>query len=222
MLLKCNYCDPVITKEMKAQGIKGKKSINTDTDEYIKDEKNKYYHTDCYVQHLIIRKHMNETEAIEKMEFQLIKVKQDLKELQDKDKFYKWIMKYYDTSLPSYFCMKITDIINGTYEKVNEPIPYTVLLDIYEKMSIYLNKNAFRKTFKNIGQRMNYDLAVVLGHYGDYKNYIEKQKLEKEKVVMVKETLQDQKKISQVIKNKENNNDNQSFNLSDVINDMLL
>lgn len=221
MLLKCNYCDPTLTKEMKVQGYKGKKSINTETDEYVKDEKNKYYHINCYIQHLIKRKHMDESEAIATMEIQLAKVKQDLKELQEKDRFYKWIMKYYDTSLPSYYCTKVTEIISGTYEKVNEPIPYNILLDIYEKMAIYLNKNASRKMFKNIGQRMNYDLAVVLGRYGDYKNYIEKQKLEKEKTIIVKETLQDQKKISQIIKNKEENN-NQSFNLSDVINDMLL
>jgi hypothetical protein len=221
MFLKCNYCDLTLTKEMKSQGFKVKKSINTETDEYVKDEKNKYYHTQCYVQHLIQRKRMNENDAKITMEIQLAKVKQDLKELQEKDRFYKWIMKYYDTSLPSYYCTKITEIISGTYEKVNEPIPYIILLDIYEKMSIYLNKNASRKTFKNIGQRMNYDLAVVLGRYGDYKNYIERQKLEQEKTVIVKETLKEQKKMDRILKNKEEN-DNQSFNLSDVINDMLL
>jgi hypothetical protein len=221
MLLKCNYCDPTLTKEMKNKGFKGTKSINTDIDHYIRDEKNKYYHSECYVKHLIKRKKMDENEARDMLEIQTIKFKEELKKQIDKDKFYRWIMSYYDAPLPSYFCMKINEIINGTYEKTNEPIPYITLLDIYDKMGIYLNKNAANKNFKNTGQRMNYDLAVVLGKFGDYKKYIDKQKYEVEKAIMVKETLQDQKKITHVIKNKENKS-NEEFNLSDVLDDMLL
>ncbi|MED3562392.1 hypothetical protein [Bacillus xiapuensis] len=221
MLLKCNFCDPVLTKEMRLNGLKNSKSINTETDQYVKDEKNKYYHVECYVQHLMKRKKMGEMEARDKLNVQLEKVQKELKEMEDKDRFYKWIMNFYDTALPAYFCTKISEIISGQYEKVNEPIPYTTLLDIYEMMATFLNKNAFNKSFKNKGQRMNYDLAVVLGKYGDYKSYKERMKNEQDKVEITKEALDDQNKINHVLK-KKNEQDDEGFNLSDVLEDILL
>jgi hypothetical protein len=221
LLLKCNYCDPTITKIMREQGLKSTKSINPEFDEYVKDEKNKYYHVECYVQHLIKRKKIGEEEAREKLKIQLELVKVELKQMEDKDKFYKWIMNFYDSSLPAYYCTKITEIVNGQYEKVNEAISYEVLFDIYDKMANYLRKNAFKKNFQNIGQRMNYDLAIIIGKYGDYKKYIEKQKLEQETTNATNSTLQDQTKVNHVLKKKEVT-ENEDFNLSDVLDELLL
>jgi hypothetical protein len=221
LLLKCNYCDPTITKIMREQGLKSTKSINPEFDEYVKDEKNKYYHVECYVQHLIKRKKIGEEEAREKLKIQLELVKVELKQMEDKDKFYKWIMNFYDSSLPAYYCTKITEIVNGQYEKVNEAISYEVLFDIYDKMANYLRKNAFKKNFQNIGQRMNYDLAIIIGKYGDYKKYIEKQKLEQETTNATNSTIQDQTKVNHVLKKKEVT-ENEDFNLSDVLDELLL
>jgi hypothetical protein len=221
LLLKCNYCDPTITKIMREQGLKSTKSINPEFDEYVKDEKNKYYHVECYVQHLIKRKKIGEEEAREKLKIQLELVKVELKQMEDKDKFYKWIMNFYDSSLPAYYCTKITEIVNGQYEKVNEAISYEVLFDIYDKMANYLRKNAFKKNFQNIGQRMNYDLAIIIGKYGDYKKYIEKQKLEQETTNATNSTLKDQTKVNHVLKKKEVT-ENEDFNLSDVLDELLL
>jgi hypothetical protein len=221
LLLKCNYCDPTITKDMREQGLKPTKSINSEVDGYVKDEKNKYYHVECYVQHLMKRKKMGEEEAREKLKIQMDLVKAELKEMEEKDKFYKWIMNFYDSSLPAYYCTKITEIINGQYEKVNEAIPYGTLLDIYEKLANFLRKNAFKKDFKNTGQRMNYDLAVVIGKYGDYKKYIEKQKIEQETAKATSDTLEDQTKVNHVLKKKEKA-ENEDFHLSDVLDELLL
>ncbi|MEH7116097.1 hypothetical protein V7128_01560 [Neobacillus vireti] len=221
MLLKCNYCDPTITKDMREQGLKPTKSINSEIDEYVKDEKNKYYHVECYVQHLIKRKKMGEEEARDKLRIQLELVKAELKEMENKDKFYKWIMNFYDSSLPAYYCTKITEIINGQYEKVNEAIPYEILLDIYDKLANFLRKNAAKKNFKNTGQRMNYDLAVVIGKYGDYKKYIEKQKIEQETSQATNSTLQEQVKVNHMLKKKEEEED-KDFHLSDVLDDLML
>jgi hypothetical protein len=206
---------------MREQGLKSTKSINPEFDEYVKDEKNKYYHVECYVQHLIKRKKIGEEEAREKLKIQLELVKVELKQMEDKDKFYKWIMNFYDSSLPAYYCTKITEIVNGQYEKVNEAISYEELFDIYDKMANYLRKNAFKKNFQNIGQRMNYDLSIIIGKYGDYKKYIEKQKLEQETTNATNSTLKDQTKVNHVLKKKEVT-ENEDFNLSDVLDELLL
>lgn len=205
---------------MKEEGIKPTKSINTEVDEFVKDDKGKYYHSNCYLKHLIKRKKISTEEAKNNLEVQKKIIEAELKEMKDKDRFYSWIKSFYESALPAYFCTKINEIIKGTHEKVNEPIPYHVLLDIYEKMEKYLRKNAVNKNFKNTGQRMNYDLAVVIGNYGDYKKYIEKQKIEIEKAKMATVTISDQKKIDTVIKKKESKDE--EFNLSDALDDLLL
>lgn len=220
MQLKCNYCDPTVTKKMKEEGIKPTKSINTEIDEFVKDDKGKYYHSNCYLQHLIKSKKLNTEEAKNNLEIQKKIIEAELKEMKDKDRFYSWIKSYYESSLPAYFCTKINEIVKGVHEKVNEPIPYYILLDIYEKMEKYLRKKAANINFKNTGQRMNYDLAVVIGNYGDYKKYIEKQKIELEKAKMATVTISDQKKIDIVIKKKESKDE--EFNLSDALDDLLL
>jgi hypothetical protein len=220
LLLKCNFCDPTVTKKMKEEGIKPTKSIDTEADDYVKDDKSKYYHAGCYVQHLIKRKKFSEEDALIKLRIQRDLVQEELKELREKSSFYDWIKQFYDSPLPAYYCTKVSEIVKGVHEKVNEPIPYNILQDIYQKMATYLRKNAAYKNFNNIGQRMNYDLAVVLGNYGDYKNYLAKQKIEKENTKQATTSIEDQKKISKVIRKKEEKSED--FSLSDVLDDLLL
>lgn len=219
MFLKCNYCDPTITKKMREQGIKPIKSIDTEKDEFVKDEKGKYYHLDCYKKHLLKRKKMNAEEIEAKLYERLKITMQEIKEQEEKDRFLRWIMNFYDGSLPSYFLKKLKTVREGTYEGLNEPIDYKTLLDIYEKMASYLTKNASKKTFKNTGQRMNYDLAVVVGNYGDYKKYINRLAAESDKKQEIEKSIQEQKKINKIIERKDQDDD---FALGDVIQDLLL
>lgn len=221
MLLKCNFCDPTLTKKDRESGLKSTKSIDIDKDNYVKDEKNKYYHVECYTHHLIKRKKLSKEEAEEKTKEREDVLKEELEELKNKDKFYQWIKSFYDAALPAYYCTQISNIVKGEHEKTNEPIGYHILLDIYEKMRLYLIKNAAKKNFKTTGQRMNYDLAVVIGNYGDYKSYIEKQKSEVETTKTTTTTLSDQKKVSNALKKKEEKED-ENFNLYDVLDDILL
>ncbi|PKR83523.1 hypothetical protein [Heyndrickxia camelliae] len=221
MLLKCNYCDPKISKEMKANGIKPIKTINTSSDQYIKDEKGKYYHVECYVQHLIKKKYTEE-EARKKLEERMEITKNEIQETLDRDEFFQWIKNYYDSSLPSYFCMKVSEIVKGTHDQVNEPISYVTLLDIYRTMAVYLHKNAMKKNFKKTGQRMNYDLAVVIGNYGDYKKYKERERQSNLSKIDIESKIHESKNYSNIIKKVNKKDKNDEFDLLDVMDELLL
>lgn len=220
MLYKCNYCDPTLTRKMREEGVKAKKSINTEIDEFVKDEKKKYYHINCFKKHLRERKKMDD-ESIESLLQERLKVTQEeVKETEQKDKLLKWIMKFYDGSLPTYFLKKLYSIRDGSFEGINEPVTYDTLLDIYIHMENYLRKRAAKMQIQNTTQRMNYDLAIVIGNYGDYKRFKERQKRNQvEETQIIKQTEVD-KKITSVKKHASNKEDD--FDITDVIDELLL
>lgn len=218
MNLKCNYCDPVFTKEMKERGDKPIRSINTKTDDFVKDEKGKYYHNECYVLYLMNRKKINEEDAIQKLKEVINLNKNELNKLNYKNEFYTYIKEFYDTSLPAYYCTQISNIVSGKSNKVNEPIAYEVLLDIYKHMERYLKKNAMNKHFKNIGQHMNYDLAVVIGNYGDYKKFKAKQKQNQNDKVDILKSIKEQVNVNKIYKQKDSDN----YSIMDDLDDLLL
>jgi hypothetical protein len=220
LFLKCNYCDPIAKKvkcdENNPKNGKQIKSINTEMDDFIKGDKGKYYHTQCYINYLTKRK-KSIIEIEEIIKERKIIHQSEIDEANKKDKFLRWIMEFYDGSLPSFYLKKLQSVRNGTHESINEPIDYVTLLDIYQYMANYLNKNAMKKNFEAVGQRMNYDLAVVIGNYGDYKRFKERQeKSSVEEAVIDKQLQQDNKlKQKQIKQEKE-------FDITDVIDDLLL
>ncbi|MED1863353.1 hypothetical protein P4V41_07775 [Fictibacillus nanhaiensis] len=221
MKYKCNFCDPTVTKKMKEEGIKPTKSIDTEKDEFVKDDKGKYYHLNCFKNHLAKRKKLDESE-IEKLLFERLEItKLENQENEEKDNFLQWIMDYYDGSLPAYFLKKLQSVRDGSHQGLNEPIDYSTLLDIYNHMEKYLRKVAAQKNIRNVTQQMNYDLAVVVGNYGDYKRYKAKQKLEQDKTEVAKKAVNEQSKIKTAL-DKKKNNDGDSFSLHDVLDDILL
>lgn len=221
MFYKCNHCDPTITKKMRDQGLKPTKSINVENDSFVKDEKNKYYHIHCFKEHLRKRKKMNEEQIETTLEKRLEITIREMQESEERSNFLQWIMDFYDGSLPSYFLKKLKDVREGTYEGLNEPIEFLTLLDIYEHMANYLKKLAAKKQIQNVTQQMNYDLAVVVGNYGNYKRYKEKQKLEHDKSESATNAINEQEKVQTAI-NKKKDSQNDEFNLSDVLDDILL
>jgi len=202
---------------MKEQGLKPIKTIDTDYDEFLKDDKGKYYHVDCYRQHLKKRKKMTEEEIESKVNERIEISKLEVLENERKREFLNWIMDFYDGSLPSYFLKKLQMVRTGTYEGLREPIDYETLLDIYTHMENYLNKIAAKKQLKTT-QRMNYDLAVVIGNYNDYKRFKERQKKNSvDKVEIDKHTTVTEKvKRAEKIKKKE------EFDISDIMGELLL
>ncbi|PLR99520.1 hypothetical protein [Bacillus sp. T33-2] len=218
MLYKCNYCDPVAKK-----GEKTIKSVDTERDTFIKDDKGKYYHLECFKLHLSKRKKIIDEDEI-KLIIKELTAKTQLvaKENTEKDHFLKWIMNFYDGSLPSYFLKKLQSVRDGTHESINEPIAYGTLLDIYQYMERYLLKIAAKKKIENVSQRMNYDLAVVLGNYGDYKKFKHKQQGFSAEKNEVDKQIKIDNKLSNIDKANKNQDHNKEFDITDVIQDLLL
>lgn len=219
MFYKCNHCDPTVKR-----GEKPIKTVDTDKHLFIKDDKNKYFHYECYKVYLQKRKNLNEEEIEVILERMLRKSELEIKENTEKDKFLKWIMNFYDGSLPSYYLKKLNTVRKGEHEGLNEAITYETLLDIYQHMEKYLLKIAARKKIANVAQRMNYDLAVVIGNYGDYKRFKSKQtafsleKTEVDKQIKVDNKLKVMKNNVQEVSNEED----KEFDITDVIGELLL
>lgn len=219
LLYKCNYCDPIYTKEMRQRGQKQVKTIDTSNGDFIKDNKGKYYHQKCFRNHLRDKK-MSEEEIEFEFNKQLTLTLGEVREAESKDKFLKWIMEFYDdSSLPSYFLKKLQNVRDGNYEGLSEPINYETLLDIYTYMDKYLRKLAAQKQIDKITQRMNYDLAVVIGNYGDYKKFKEKQRLNQTDNQVIEKETKVTDKVNEI---NVNNKHDKEFDITDIMDDLLL
>lgn len=216
LFYKCNFCDP-ITK----RGEKPVKSINAETDEFIKDDKGKYYHLSCYKKYLKDKKKLADIEIEKIINDCQEKRKLEIKENKEKDRFLQWIMNFYDGSLPAYFMTKLQKVREGTHEGINEPIDYLTMLDIYQHMENYLRKLRAKKQIKNITQQMNYDLAVVIGNYGNYKKYKAKQEQNVVSKNDINKQIEIEEKVNAIKNNKEYKDDDSEFNLTDIIDELM-
>jgi len=206
---------------MKKEGIKPIKSINTELDDYVKDINGKYYHSECYLLHLMSKKKLSEEKALQQLKERKYELKEEMQEMKDKDDFFNWIKDFYKTSLSSYYCSEIAKLTNGTHQKIYDSISYSTLLDIYQKMSNYLLKKASSLTFKSVNQRMNYDLAVVIGNYGDYKKYKERQTQIVENKNQVDRKIEDSKRYENSLKEREIK-ESDNFDLVDIMDELIL
>lgn len=213
MNYKCQLCDPVTPK-----GTTPIKTINSETDEFIND-KGKYYHKNCYKRFLLNKKGVSVQEAERIYNERLKETLLIANESNQKDKFLKWVMEFYDGSLPSYFLKKLKSVREGTHEGIPEPITYETLLDIYKNMENYLRKLAAQKQIQDDTQRMNYDLAVVVGNYGKYKRFKEKQRLNEGDKKQIDKQIEVTNKVNNI---KIESNSDKEFDIADVINELLL
>lgn len=212
MYFKCNHCDPTVRR-----GETPIKTVDTEKHVYVKDENKKYYHLECYRIHLSKKKKLNEEEIDAKVIERLKAQESEMKELEEKNAFLDWIMKFYDAALPSYYMKKLQTIRNGTYEGLNEPIDYSTLLDIYENMSNYLNKIAMQKRLKTTSQ-MNYDLAVIVGNYGDYKRFKAKQQVNQ----VTEKEIDKQTNVDQKVKQASKVEKKENFDIADYMDELIL
>lgn len=81
--------------------------------------------------------------------------------------------------IPKYIYIKLDSIYKGSFKGIAQPIPPHELLDILERKMEYLDKNAANKNLSGI-PRVNYDLAVAVGSYNSYKEWIASLKAEQE------------------------------------------
>lgn len=158
--------------------------LEKDGDSYIY-YKTKYYHIDCFIkQKMNQRRNPWTREQCDKVIDQCILEQKDKIDKQaDKDKLVYWLYEKYDiTYLPTYFFMKLDEIMSGTYKQVKCAIPAADLLDMWQQKEHYLDKVALRnemngKSMSKIS-RINYDLAILLGKYDSYLEWKEKKQAE--------------------------------------------
>jgi hypothetical protein len=215
MLRKCSSCDGT-----------GFKTIETQTMKFVYVGK-KYYHYECYVESLILKKKMTREDAIIEAE-RLYKIKEaEINEMDTKDRFFKLIMTQYGQPLPAYFFTKVNLVTTGKYKSgMPQSITYSELIEMYsnEKMLKKLDKIAFSSNIKK-DNRLMWDLAVM---FNEYPNYV------KAKKRAIKDSSDTQEAINNVNKYKINpserfkprreetqTNNKNSVNIDDLVNDIL-
>lgn len=106
------------------------------------------------------------------------------------DEFTEYLLSNYDVySVSNRFWNLVSDLANGEYKgKKCRPIDISTLMAVWKWGQKKLDKIAANNKAKNKGpqndeQRLNYDLAIILQHVGDYKKHIEKEKATREEII---------------------------------------
>jgi hypothetical protein len=151
--------------------------------------KDKYYHKSCFIENRINLKKGKWTveECNQEIEKLIPLTEKHLMPIINKHKLYQLIADNYNISaFSTLFCLKIENIINGTYKNVTKPIPAEDLIDMWQQKMSYLNKVSVNNQ-KNGKQmeglsRANYDLAILLSRYDKYLAWKERKRIEQEQI----------------------------------------
>ena len=222
ILRKCKICDKPKTK-----------TIKLETEKFIYYQQS-YYHYDCFIKFQTGKKLLTSDKAKELADEMVIKtIESDyVNSLIDRDRLTYWIYDNYNlTVLPVLFFQKIKQINDGTFAvRINAPISYYDLLQIFKKMKTYLDKvnnNNERKGKKiDLLKRIDYDLAIVINNYDEYLKWKQKQKTEEieKKIIkddiVLKNDMQFNNTIS-LMQRKNTNDYNDEINISDILDEVF-
>lgn len=114
-----------------------------------------------------------------------------------RDEFNEYLLNHYDVvSISKRFWNVVEDIGNGNYRKKKcRPTDIDTIFGAWEYFQGNLDKIAAKnkandKGPKNDEQRLNYDLAIIIQHIGDYKKHLLKEEIEAaEQKAQQKETI---------------------------------
>lgn len=98
-----------------------------------------------------------------------------------KNAVYLYMKEAYDvTIVPTYVWQKLAGIYNGSFT-LSSGIPPEHLLDMWQRKMGFLNKvaeqNASKGKEMDVGQRISYDLSILVNKYDSYLRWLEKQKI---------------------------------------------
>jgi len=222
ILRKCKICDKPKTK-----------TIKLETEKFIYYQQS-YYHYDCFVKFQTEKKLLTLNKAKELADEMVIKtIESDyVNSLIDRDRLTYWIYDNYNlTVLPVLFFQKIKQINDGTFAvRINAPIYYYDLLQIFKKMKTYLDKvnnNNERKGKKiDLLRRIDYDLAIVINNYDEYLKWKQKQKTEEIEKKIIKDDilLKSNIQINTISSLQRKNNqigNNDEINISDILDEVF-
>lgn len=144
-----------------------------------------------------------------------------------KDMVYRFIVKHYHpTNIPYYVWNKLEEIYNGTYKDMTKSIPPNHLLDMWKRQIDALDKmhNKMELEGKHLDpvQKINYDLAVLIGKYDSYLSWREKQRIiEVERIKNKYDTTSIRPIVDKnAIKANENKGED-TFNFDDLVDDIF-
>lgn len=205
------------------------KTINLETDKFIFYQQS-YYHYNCFIKFQTEKKCLTLDNAIKLANEMVIKTtKSDyVNSLIDRDRLTYWIYDNYNlTVLPALFFQKTKQINDGTFSmRINAPISYYDLLQIFKKMKTYLDKvnnNNERKGKKiDVIRRIDYDLAIVINNYDEYLKWKQKQKTEEIEKTEIKNDLVSKNDINiNTITSLQRNNQNEEINIADILDEVF-
>lgn len=222
ILRKCKVCDAVRTK-----------TINIDKDKFIY-YKGSFYHYDCFIKYIESKEKLTHEEAKLFADKMVIKTSNSktVNSLIDRDRLTYWIYENYNINvLSSSFFQKLKQINDGTFAmRINTPITYYDLLQIFKKMKTYLDKVNYKNERKgkkiDIIKRVDYDLAIVINNYDEYLKWKQKQKTEEIEKNEIKDDIDLKKNIridniSSLQKNKNQNGKNEEINITSILDEVF-
>lgn len=145
---------------------------------------------------------------------------------QDRELFINYIQEIYDLTIPKQLMIKLSNINNGTYKGLKEPIVYEDLLYMFktkQKMLTQIYQDNIRKgnNFESAYNRFCYDLAIIINKYDGYKKWKEKQKIIEAELKKNIEEEKTQIKIDySKIKAETKEIDNDEIDIGDIIDDI--
>lgn len=214
---KCGKCGEKIT-------------INRQSLNNIVYYQNKFYHIDCFVEKA--NQGMSSTryaahwqEILNRLpEFQA-EAKRRLEHYMIRDEFNDYLLANYDVyAVSERFWNIAEDISNGIYKRKKcKAIDMQTLMDAWKWGQKKLDKIAANNKAKNKGpqndeQRLNYDLAIILQHVGDYQRYITQTKEEKAEI---EKRTENTNKINYEKLYSQSKNQEQSDSILDLMNEIF-
>jgi len=221
ILRKCKICDVVKTK-----------TINVEKDKFIYHQ-SAYYHYDCFIKYHVNKKKLNYDDAKTLADKMVTKTNESeyVNSLIDKDRLTYWIYDNYGiTVLPPLFFQKIKQINDGTFSiRVNVPISYFDLLQIFKKMKTYLDKVNYKNERKGKKidsiKRIDYDLAIVINNYDEYLKWKQKQKTEEIEKEEIKSDIILKNNINintiSLLQRKSNQNESEEINIANILDEVF-
>ena len=216
--------------------------FDTKKTEYIKDKT--FMELDCYInkqlkkgidietinkkieilkESMRIEEELKKQKEIERESKKLLAKQNEIDRNKNKEDFLQYIREEYDISnFSKMFYIKVAEINNGTYKGMNEGISYEDLLFMFKRKQQYLNKinernKSIGKSIKGIS-RVNYDLAVIIGMYDEYKEWKRKKSILQSNEEVKKEESNNTIKIDYNAINSIKSNDEDD--ILDILNDI--
>jgi len=219
ILRKCKMCDKPRVK-----------TVNLDTEKFI-HYKQSFYHYNCFVELKMKEDKLELNEAIELADKMVIKTR-EIKTINssiDRDRLTYWLYENYDINVLSpLFFQKIKQINDGTFAmRINSPITYYDLLQIFKKMKTYLDKVNSQNERKgkkiDVIRRVDYDLAIVINNYDEYLKWKQKQKTEEVENSKIKSDIIFKKEIqiNNITSLKRRNENENEINIAEILDEVF-